>query len=598
MFAASSAEQPASAGGTDKMAGVAIQESETGNKAKAAPSKPVYQKSKTPKPPVERMILTRAEVGDHIVFIGDVHGCADEVEELLRQAPPNSTFVFVGDLVHKGPRSPAAIRIARENGYCVRGNHDDSFLAAYYRCGKYSESIQNYRFPELVSQVPPVDVEWLRDCPLMILLPWLGMVVVHAGMVPGVTLDRQRFDDLLWMRDVVPVRENKEQVPAEQQEQNNGQNVRAGTQEPTSGDVIKPSSSSSGTAFQSLEKTSPESLPWAHVWSRCTTNYTTRNINLVSANTSGMQNLADALSIRLADSCTVKNYPTRPRRVSTTSTAADSASYAGSLSGTPIAVASSNKARQHIGPPSSSRIVDHSAGLFGPSTSRGVLDQQQQNFSNSNSVLATPPPERVLLQQTFSIAGSSAPSWTPGPGSTIDEVAETSYESVESFRDEDEGENGGTSTTDQDSAPKPLHVVFGHDAVRGLQEEEFATGLDTGCCYGGFLTALVVKADDPTDRHYIQVQARKQYSQKTGTAAEDEGKLLPTLASGRDKVFYWSTALGTWTTQEADPDAAAGSTTGGMQRMKVDEPNKSGVPPFSAQQENADVAQRVKQFEL
>ena len=59
--------------------------------------------------------------------------------------------------------------------------------------------------------------------------------------------------------------------------------------------------------------------------------------------------------------------------------------------------------------------------------------------------------------------------------------------------------------------PGPTHVIFGHDAKRRLQKCAHATGLDTGCCYGGELTALILP-----EHRLVSVAAKREYAPKMG----------------------------------------------------------------------------------
>lgn len=53
----------------------------------------------------------------------------------------------------------------------------------------------------------------------------------------------------------------------------------------------------------------------------------------------------------------------------------------------------------------------------------------------------------------------------------------------------------------------PKTVIFGHDAVRGLQQYPKAIGLDTGCVYGRELTCWIIE-----EQRFVSVKAAKAYA--------------------------------------------------------------------------------------
>ena len=62
------------------------------------------------------------------IVIGDVHGCYQELQDLLRavKATPYDRLISVGDLISKGPDSRAVVEWAMKtrNLECVLGNHE------------------------------------------------------------------------------------------------------------------------------------------------------------------------------------------------------------------------------------------------------------------------------------------------------------------------------------------------------------------------------------------------------------------------------------------------------------------------------------------
>ncbi len=123
-------------------------------------------------------------------MVGDVHGCVEELEDLLAEARPDRV-VLVGDLYTKGPDPAGVWRVVSERrAEVVLGNHDAWVLDHWER-----------REGPL-AELPEAAREHLEGLPLFLLEP--GWLVVHAGLHPtlgvggttrGMALKLRRFPD-------------------------------------------------------------------------------------------------------------------------------------------------------------------------------------------------------------------------------------------------------------------------------------------------------------------------------------------------------------------------------------------------------------------
>ncbi len=170
-------------------------------------------------------------LGQRVYAIGDVHGCADRLdalhalirEDLAARPVAEPTLVHLGDYIDRGEDSAGVLaRLGRgwrgtpaPRAVNLRGNHEAMLLAALDDGEPSSGShwLSNGGGATLASwgisrHGPPV--EWRRHIPpdhlalIRGLAPFHrqgGYVFVHAGLRPGVPMDRQTTEDMLWIRE-------------------------------------------------------------------------------------------------------------------------------------------------------------------------------------------------------------------------------------------------------------------------------------------------------------------------------------------------------------------------------------------------------------
>ncbi len=173
--------------------------------------------------------------GLRVYAVGDVHGRRDLLDRLLADIEADAAswtgrkeIVFLGDYVDRGPDSKGAIDRLLALGLpgfravYLRGNHDQTLLdflhdAAVYRTWRAfggAETLVSYgvippRFDrleayedmrgEFVAKLPLAHRSFFENLACSHSVG--GYFFVHAGIRPGVPLDQQRPEDLMWIRD-------------------------------------------------------------------------------------------------------------------------------------------------------------------------------------------------------------------------------------------------------------------------------------------------------------------------------------------------------------------------------------------------------------
>ncbi|MGW6360106.1 polynucleotide kinase-phosphatase [Streptomyces sp. NPDC055092] len=130
-------------------------------------------------------------------IIGDIHGCAAELETLLTRLgyvdgvhPAGRTAVFVGDLVDRGPDSPGVLRrvmamVKSGHALCVPGNHENKF-GRYLKGRKVQHT---HGLAETVEQFAGESEEFTQEVAEFVdglvshyVLDGGKLVVCHAGL--------------------------------------------------------------------------------------------------------------------------------------------------------------------------------------------------------------------------------------------------------------------------------------------------------------------------------------------------------------------------------------------------------------------------------
>jgi serine/threonine protein phosphatase 1 len=167
-----------------------------------------------------------------VYAVGDVHGCLDRLaamhaliaDDLAERPVAEPLLVHLGDYVDRGSDSAGVVAWLAERAAMptadlptvnLMGNHEHMMLDALasgeaeavnlWLANGGAESLQSWGVPpsarpkDWASCLPGPHLRFLRD--LAVRYEAGGYLFVHAGIRPGIPLDRQIRHDLMWIRE-------------------------------------------------------------------------------------------------------------------------------------------------------------------------------------------------------------------------------------------------------------------------------------------------------------------------------------------------------------------------------------------------------------
>jgi serine/threonine protein phosphatase 1 len=167
--------------------------------------------------------------GQRVYAVGDIHGCLERLqalhalvgEDLAERPAVQPALIHLGDYVDRGPDSAGVVARLADGALPgvptinLMGNHEHMMLAALasdereasglWLANGGADSLRSWGVPpsarprDWLAYLPEPHLVFLRALVMQHVAG--GYVFVHAGIRPGVPLQRQSPHDLMWIRE-------------------------------------------------------------------------------------------------------------------------------------------------------------------------------------------------------------------------------------------------------------------------------------------------------------------------------------------------------------------------------------------------------------